>query len=91
MPQDRFISSWPWPVTAGIVSTVLLGHCGRFAASGDHEGPGKRTLRSCRIPPGSFACTLAHRSFALYVSTMTHPGSSVNAGQKGNDANQIRD
>src|SRR5215204_6473370 len=61
------------------------------AACGDPESPGKRTLRSCRIPPGSFACTLAHRSFALHVSTMTLPGSSVNADQKGNDANQIRD
>ena len=61
------------------------------AACGDPESPGKRTLRSCRIPPRSFACTLAHRSFALHVSTMTLPGTAVNAGQKGNDANQIRD
>jgi hypothetical protein len=34
---------------------------------------------------------IVHRSFALHVSTMTLPGTSVNAGQKGNDAYQIRD
>jgi hypothetical protein len=34
---------------------------------------------------------IAHRSFALHVSTMTLPGTSVNANQKDNDANQIRD
>src|SRR5829696_4310798 len=32
-PQDRSISGWSWFVTGGIVRTVLLGHCGRFAAS----------------------------------------------------------
>src|SRR5215216_2918111 len=32
-PQDRPISGWSWFVTGGIVRTVLLGHCGRFAAS----------------------------------------------------------
>src|SRR5215211_6772420 len=40
----------------------------------DPEMPGKRTLRSCPIPPGSFAYTLAHPSFALRLSTMTLPG-----------------
>src|SRR5215203_2453316 len=32
-PQDWSISGWSWFVTGGIVRTVLLGHCGRFAAS----------------------------------------------------------
>jgi hypothetical protein len=31
MPQDRFMSSWPWFVTVGIVKTVSLGDCGRFS------------------------------------------------------------
>jgi hypothetical protein len=31
MPQDTFISRWPWFVTAGIVETVSLGDCGRFS------------------------------------------------------------
>jgi hypothetical protein len=43
------------------------------------------------FPRRSPECALGHRSFALHVSTMTLPGTSVNAGNKGNDANQIRD
>jgi hypothetical protein len=31
MPQDTFISRWPWFVTADIVETVSLGDCGRFS------------------------------------------------------------
>jgi hypothetical protein len=32
MPQDRFISSWPCFVTAGIVKPVSMEDCGRFSA-----------------------------------------------------------